>query len=94
MERYIAVEGQAFRSQQDWINRATRELTAHPDYLDTQHPKKKGWQGHHFTALCFDQKNRRCRNGADFQRAEDDDAYPVWWIWPDQIAERLIKVPS
>lgn len=87
---FVPIAGQSFSSQQDWINRARRVLTSHPDYRDTQHPKTKGWQGYHFTALCFDQQGRRCRNGGDFQRAENDGAYPIWWIWPDQIAGLLM----
>lgn len=94
MSGYAAIKGQSFKSHQDWVNRATRMLTDHPEYLDTQHPERKGWQGHHFTAMCFDQKGRRCRNGRDFQRAEDDGAYPIWWIWPDQIADHVILVPA
>lgn len=63
---FVPVEGQSFSSEQDWINRATKALTDHPEYRDTEHPKKKGWQGRHFTTMCFDQKGRRCWNGADF----------------------------
>ena len=36
--------------------------------------------------MCFDQLGRRVRNGGDFKRAELDSAFPVWWVWPDQIA--------
>lgn len=36
--------------------------------------------------MCFDQLGRRVRNGGDFKRAELDNAFPVWWVWPDQIA--------
>lgn len=28
-------------------------------------------------AVCFDAKDRRCQIGRDFQRAKDEDAYPV-----------------
>lgn len=88
---FVAVKGQFFSSQQDWINRARRVLTAHPDYRNTEHEgPAKGWRGPHFTALCFDQKGRRVRNGGDFQRAENEGAFPVWWVWPDQIAELLM----
>lgn len=90
MGHFVAVEGQSFSSHQDWVNRATRELTSHPQFRDTQHPTKKGWQGYHFTAMCFDQMGRRCRNGGDMQRASDDGAFPVWWIWPDQVAELVM----
>lgn len=93
-EEFVAITGQSFSCHQDWVNRATRCLTGHPQYRDTsQGNGKKGWQGHHFTAMCFDQKGRRCRNGGDMQRAQDEGAFPVWWVWPDQIAELLMRVP-
>ncbi len=87
---FVPVAGQAFESKQDWIARASRVLTSHPEYHNTEHDgPAKGWRGNHFTALCYDQKGRRVRNGGDFRRAEEDDAYPVWWVWPDQIAAML-----
>ena len=82
---YVAIEGQFFTSMQQWITRASRDLTSHPDYLNTQHGEKTGFRGHHFTAMCFDQQGRRCRIGKDFIRAKEEDAYPIWWVWPDQI---------
>lgn len=88
--RFVAVEGQSFHSHQDWINRASRVLTNHPRYNNTQHPEKKGWQGYHFTAICFDQQGREVRNGGDFTRAEQDAAFPVFWVWPDQIASLIM----
>lgn len=88
---YIAISGQSFSCEQDWINRASRVLTAHPDYRNTEHKgAKTGWRGPHFTALCFDQKGRRCRCGGDFARAAEEGAYPIWWVWPDQIAGLLM----
>lgn len=86
---FVPVEGQSFSSKQDWINRATRALTRHPDYNNTEHGEAKGYRGSHFTALAFDQAGRRCRSGADMGRAEIEGAYPVWWIWPDQIVAAL-----
>lgn len=90
---FIPVEGQSFSSQQDWVNRATRALTGHPSYLNTEHGETKGWRGPHFTALCFDQAGNRMRNGGDFMRATEEGTYPVWWIWPDQI-EPLLRAQS
>ena len=88
---FIAVPGQAFVNHTDWVVRASRCLTSHPQYRNTENDgPAKGWRGPHFTALCFDQKGRRCRNGGDFQRAEDESAFPVWWVWPDQIAALLM----
>lgn len=80
---------QKFDSFELWVNRASRSLTAHPEYNDTEHGERKGWRGHHFTALCFDSQGRRCRNGADMMRARDEHAFPVWWIWPDQIVQLI-----
>ena len=87
---FCAVDGQFFRSHQEWVNKASSWLTQHPRYRNTEQGKGKGWQGEHFTALCFDQKGRRCRNGGDMQRAHDEGAFPVWWVWPDQIAELIM----
>ena len=88
---FIAVAGQSFSTRDDWINRASSILTSHPKYKNTSHLPIPGWRGHDFTASCFDQMGRRCLNGGDFQRAENDDAFPVWWVWPDQIAELIRK---
>ncbi|WP_198665044.1 hypothetical protein [Tropicimonas sp. IMCC34011] len=90
MTDFVSIRGQYFASQKEWVVHATRALTSHPEYFDAEHADRTGWRGHHFKALCFDQKGRRCRSGGDFQRAEDDGAYPIWWIWPDQIAPALL----
>lgn len=83
---FVPIPGQSFANKQAWVVRASRVLTGHPEYLNTEHDgPARGWRGPHFTALCFDQQGRRCRIGGDFKRAEDDGAYPIWWIWPDQI---------
>jgi len=84
-----------FRDQQfdtfnQWVSRASSWLTCHADYNNTEHGETDGWRGHHFTAICFDAKNRICRNGADFKRARDEDAFPVRWIWPDQIPDLVL----
>lgn len=88
---FIAVDGQSFRSHQEWVVYATRLLTSHPKYLNTEHGDGSGWRGEHFTALCFDQLGRRCRSGGDMLRADEENAFPVWWVWPDQIAELLMN---
>ena len=82
---------QTFYSFQEWVNRASRRLTCHPEYNNTEHGETTGWRGRHFTTMCFDSFGRRCRNGGDFQRAHDEGAFPVWWIWPDQIVEAITK---
>ncbi len=82
---------QTFDSFQQWVNRASSWLTCHPEYNNTEHGEITGWRGYHFTALCFDSFGRRCRKGSDMQRAHDEGAYPVWWIWPDQIVEAITR---
>ncbi len=86
---FVPIAGQSFSCEQDWINCATRALTSHPAYRNTEHGETTGWRGPHFTALCFDQAGNRMRNGGDFKRATDEATYPVWWIWPDQIVSAL-----
>lgn len=82
---------QTFDHFQQWVSRASTWLTSHHDYNNTEHGKASGYRGRHFTALCFDSFGRRCRNGGDFQRAHDEGAFPVWWIWPDQIVEAITR---
>lgn len=90
MGYYIAVPGQSFEDFNDWVECAKARLTRHPEYNDTEHSTAEPWRGYHFKALCFDQLGRRCRQGADFMRARDEGTYPIWYIWPDQIAELLM----
>lgn len=87
--KFVPIDGQSFTSHQQWVNKASSWLTQHPDYCDTEHGSEAGYRGRHFTAMCFDQKGRRLCIGGDFQRAADEDAFPVWWIWPDQIVPFL-----
>lgn len=81
---------QQFTSHQEWVNKATSWLTRHPLYCNTEHGETKGWRGKHFTAMCFDSFGRRCRNGADFSRAKEELAFPIWWVWPDQIVDLVV----
>lgn len=85
---------QTFDNFQQWVSRASSWLTCHPEYNNTEHGEAKGWRGKHFTALCFDSFGRRCSKGGDMQRAQDEGAFPVWWIWPDQIVEALSPGPA
>ena len=90
--KIVPVKGQSFSDFNEWVTLASRVLTAHEEYNDTQHGgDRSGWTGYHFTAMCFDQDGRRCRNGGDFMRARDEDKFPVWWVWPDQISELITK---
>lgn len=89
-ERVIPpLPNQRFDTFDQWVNRARSWLTSHPQYNNTELGDKKGWRGSHFTALCFDSLGRRCRCGEDMMRARDEGAFPVWWIWPDQIVEAI-----
>lgn len=81
---------QQFDSFDDWVNHASSRLTNHPLYC--QGDLKRGehyWD--RFVAICIDAKGRLCRNGGDFARARDEGAFPVRWVWPDQVAEALSK---
>lgn len=70
---------QQFDTFQEWVNKASSWLTRHPNYSEDK------WK--HFRAHCFDKLGRRCFIGADFQRAHDEDAFPVRWLWPDEIGQ-------
>jgi hypothetical protein len=87
---FVAINGQSFATFDEWVRRATQRLTSHPLYNNTEHANGKGWHGDHFVAMCFDQKGRRCKVGADMMRARDEDAFPVWWVWPDQIVQFIM----
>jgi len=81
----MAEHNQQFDDHGQWVNKANSWLTRHPDYRP---------QGHHnsFRAICFDTKGRLCRNGGDFARARDEDAFPVRWLWPDQVGPMHLKM--
>lgn len=66
----MAEAQQKFDNFDQWVANASCWLTRHG-------PEKK--------ALCFDRKNRYVQSGADFQRARDEDTFPVYWIWPWQL---------
>jgi len=83
---------QRFDNFDQWVSCASSWLTCHQEYNNTEHGDTKGYRGTHFTALCFDSFGRRCLRGADMQRARDEGAFPVWWIWPDQIVPALILI--
>lgn len=48
--------------------------------------KASSWIGY-TGAKCYDKQGRRCHNGADFQRAKEERAFPVSWYLPYQFAE-------
>lgn len=39
-------------------------------------------------AKCFDAKNRPCRNGLEFRRAQEENAFPVRFYMPDRFKPR------
>lgn len=59
----------------DWVNHASRALTG-----------QKGSVGEDIKPICVDAKGRRCHVGADFQRARDEDAFPVRYFWTGSVA--------
>ncbi len=63
---------QSFSSEQEWINKGASWLTRHPRHSQF------------FRAICFDSLGRIVTCGGDFMQATKDDAYPVYWVWPDQ----------
>jgi len=82
----MAEHDQQFDSFQQWVNKASSWLTRHADYSDN--PMSP------FRAICFDAQGRLCRTGRDFMRARDSDAFPIRWVWPDQMAVYMAEIPS
>jgi len=75
----MAEHNQQFDSFQEWVNKGRSWLTRRQRIDSNDHPYNR--------AVCFDMKGRLVQNGGDFARARDEDAFPVRWLWPDQIAE-------
>lgn len=73
------LEYQCFTSFTRWVNKASSWLTQHPRYNDGSNGRSA------FRATCFDSLGRQCRIGGDFQRADNEGAFPVYWLWPDQV---------
>ena len=76
-DRPMTEHNQQFDTFDQWVARASQWLTRHPDYSDEKHDM--------FRVICFDAQGRLCRNGRDFAKARDEDAFPVKWLWPDQV---------
>jgi hypothetical protein len=72
----VAEHDQQFDSFQQWVNKASSWLTR---------------RGQFVRAVCFDTQGRACPNGGAFMRARDEGAFPVRWLWPDQIAALAVK---
>lgn len=67
----MAEYDQSFRSETEWETKGQSWLTR---------------RGPHVRAICYDAQGRHVTCGGDFMRATRDGAYPVRWIWPDQVA--------
>jgi len=74
----MAEVDQQFPCFQTWVNKASSWLTRHERY------------GQFFKAICFDSFGRICLNGGDMRRADEDGAFPVYWVWPDQNLFNMI----
>lgn len=68
----------SFVSHGDWVNRATRVLVHNAPLCRTT--------GNPLSAMCVDALGRRCSIGADFSRARDEGAFPVYFFF-DCVAE-------
>lgn len=62
---------QQFEHFATWVNMASSWLTR---------------RGPHVHAVCIDARGRACEMGKDFMRARDEDAFPVRWLWPEDVA--------
>jgi hypothetical protein len=76
----MSERNQMFINFDQWVCMASSWLTRHPQYDKTE-----------FRAICFDSRGRICACGKDFMRARDENAFPVMWVWPDQVAEFLAR---
>lgn len=82
-------QNQQFDNFDQWVNKASSWLTRYPLNKDGSDPAclsedhKPDW----YRASCFDAKGRPCLSGREFMRARDEDAFPVRWLWPHQIAQ-------
>jgi hypothetical protein len=68
-----------FRSFDDWVNFASKRLTD-AGRTDVGYAAA-------IPSVCIDAKGRRCNVGAHFQRARDEDAFPVRFFWDFRPAQ-------
>jgi len=73
----------SFKSYQDWVNRATRELA----YFKHEY-------GHKVDAMCVDSIGRRCTCGGDFARARDENTFPVYYFIDCEAKENNDDISS
>lgn len=69
-----------FRDHADWVNFASKRLTVAYDSNGAQ-----------LKAICVDTLGRRCANGRDMQRAEDEGAFPVRYFWDCEPAPTVVE---
>lgn len=62
-----------FDSHDDWKKNKHR-LMVHPNFHDVL-----------FRPHCYDTMGRLCDSAVDFRRAQIENAFPVKWVWPDEI---------
>ena len=78
----MAEHNQQFETFEIWCNKASSWLTRHRD------------QGEFFQAICFDTQGRHCSRRDDFERAAKEGAFPIRWLWPDQVGPLALKHPE
>lgn len=78
----MSEHNQQFETFEEWCSKAPAWLTRHPQYNVPT-----------FRALCFDTLDRVCASRKEFERARDEDVFPVRWLWPDQAfaAVKLLR---
>lgn len=89
-EIHNALKEQKFSTFDDWVNTATRKLASRDM---TKAPFRYRTPPEEDRAICYDTKGRRCWIGRDFMRARDEGAFPVHYIWPDQIIALALLTP-
>lgn len=67
----MAEYNQRFDSFDEWVNKGRSWLTR-------RGPNEK--------VICYDAKGRLVTNGGGFMLARDEGAFPIRWLWPDQVA--------
>lgn len=68
---------------------ADGEFASHTTWVN----KAASWIGY-TGAKCFDKLDRPCRNGGDMKRANDEDAFPVRWYWPERFDQPVVPPVS
>lgn len=72
-----------FRDHADWVTFASKRLTVAYDS-----------NGRDLTAICVDTLGRRCANGRDMKRAQDEGAFPVRYFWDCEPAAADLRADA